>query len=96
MLITSILKDLAFELEGETFKWRWEAVSLGHKFSTEILSKHLIIPLISVTHLAFSSADPVSELSEADLEKVRRPALEILKRANSLKTSPPSVTSLGC
>ena len=28
------------------------------------------MPLISVTHLAFSSADPVSELSEADLEKV--------------------------
>lgn len=29
------------------------------------------MPLVSLTHLAFSSADPVSELSEADLEKVR-------------------------
>jgi hypothetical protein len=39
--------------------------------SAEILSKHLILPLIGVNHLAFSSADPVSELSENDLEKVK-------------------------
>lgn len=38
--------------------------------SADILSKQLILPLISVTHLAFSSADPVNEMSEADLEKV--------------------------
>ena len=82
------LKDFAFELEGEGLKWRWEGVSLGHKLSAEILSQHLIIPLISVTHLAFSSADPVSELSESDLEKVRRPRLEILMHADCLNISP--------
>ncbi len=38
--------------------------------SADILSKHLIMPLISATHLAFFSADPVSSLSEADVEKV--------------------------
>lgn len=39
--------------------------------SADILSKHLIMPLISTVHLSFFSADPVSSLSEADVEKVR-------------------------
>ncbi|EIN03738.1 hypothetical protein PUNSTDRAFT_128654 [Punctularia strigosozonata HHB-11173 SS5] len=60
-------QDLAFILEGP-FRWRWETYQLGPKSSADILSKHLIMPLISVTHLAFASADPVSELSEADLQ----------------------------
>ncbi|KDQ57166.1 hypothetical protein JAAARDRAFT_178741 [Jaapia argillacea MUCL 33604] len=61
--------DFAFHLDGETFKWRWETYREGPKTSADLLSKHLIMPLISVTHLAFSSADPVCELSEGDLEK---------------------------
>ncbi|KAJ3555697.1 hypothetical protein NM688_g2433 [Phlebia brevispora] len=61
--------DFAFELGSDDFKWRWETYSLGPKVAADTLSKHLIMPLISVTHLAFSSADPVSELSEADLAK---------------------------
>jgi len=61
--------DLAFELGSDSFKWRWETCAVGPILSAQILSKHLIMPLISFTHLAFSSADPVSELSEADLEK---------------------------
>ena len=56
---------------SDGFRWRWEAYSLGPKVSADVLSKHLILPLISVTHMAFSSADPVSELASADLEKVR-------------------------
>lgn len=40
------------------------------KVSADVLSQQLIMPLISVTHLAFTSADPVSELSQTDLEKV--------------------------
>lgn len=67
---TSYVQDLAFELGSEDFKWRWETYALGPKASAEVLSIHLIMPLISVTHLAYSSADPVSELSELDLEKV--------------------------
>lgn len=38
--------------------------------SAELLAQHLILPLITTAHLAFYSPDPVSELSEADLEKV--------------------------
>ena len=67
----SCLQDFAFELECEAFKWRWETYITPPKISTEILSKHLIMPLISINHLAFASADPVSELSETDLEQVR-------------------------
>lgn len=66
-------QDFAFELECETFKWRWETCFLGHRLSAEIISKQLIFPLISVNHLAFSSPDAVGEMSDADLEKVRKP-----------------------
>lgn len=63
-------EDFAFELEFETFKWKWETNFLGYKSSAEIISKQLIMPLISVNHLAFASADPIGELSENSLEKV--------------------------
>lgn len=63
-------QDLAFELGSDSFKWRWETYSLGPKVSAEVLSKQLIMPLISVSHLAFSSADPVSELSDTNLQMV--------------------------
>lgn len=69
-VLTGCSKDQALELEHEAFKWRWETCVLGRKTSAEILSKQLIMPLISVTHLAFSSVEPVSELPEKDLEKV--------------------------
>jgi len=55
---------------SDQFRWRWETYSLGPKVSADVLSKQLILPLISVTHVAFSSADPVSELSSTDLEKL--------------------------
>lgn len=61
--------DLAFELGHNEFKWRWETYIQGPKVSADVISKHLIMPLISASHLAFSSSDSVSELSEANLEK---------------------------
>ncbi|KAF5371819.1 hypothetical protein D9615_009553 [Tricholomella constricta] len=68
-VVESKYADIAFELEGETFKWRWETCFLGHKASAEIISKHLIFPLISLNHMAFSSPLAVSELSDADVEQ---------------------------
>ncbi|KIP05010.1 hypothetical protein PHLGIDRAFT_129130 [Phlebiopsis gigantea 11061_1 CR5-6] len=68
-VIESRNADLAIELGSDDFKWRWEMYSLGPKVSADVLSQHLIMPLISVTHLAFSSSDPVSELSSSDLEQ---------------------------
>jgi hypothetical protein len=64
------LQDAAFELECETFKWRWETFVTPPKYSAELISKHLLMPLISLTHIAFASADPVSELSQTSLETV--------------------------
>lgn len=61
--------DLAFNLDFDDFKWRWDTYLLGPKTSAEILSRHLIIPLISLSHITFNSADSLSELDEADLEK---------------------------
>ncbi|KAI0661490.1 hypothetical protein C8Q70DRAFT_965048 [Cubamyces menziesii] len=68
-LVKSNYSDLAFELRNDTFRWRWETFAVGPKLSADILSKQLIMPLISVTHLSFSSADSVGKLSAADLEK---------------------------
>lgn len=61
---------MALELECNNWKWRWEPAFLGPKVSAEIISKHLIIPLISVNHLAFSSSDVLGDLAPGDLEKV--------------------------
>jgi hypothetical protein len=61
--------DLALELECNNWKWRWEPTFLGPKVSAEIISNHLIMPLISVNHLAFSSSDVLGDLAPGDLEK---------------------------
>jgi hypothetical protein len=63
-------------LENDSFKWRWETCFLGHRRSAEIISKHLILPLISLNHLAFSSAGVVADLPDDDVEKVRGAALD--------------------
>ncbi|KAM5538552.1 hypothetical protein V8D89_007885 [Ganoderma adspersum] len=67
--VKSNYSDLAFTLSGDSFRWRWETFSLGPRMSADVLSKHLILPLISMSHLAFSSADPLGTTSETDLEK---------------------------
>lgn len=61
---------MAFELDYEDFKWRWEPNFLGYQMSADIISRQLIVPLISTNYLAFSSAEPVGGVSDQDLEKV--------------------------
>ncbi|KAI6108223.1 hypothetical protein F5141DRAFT_1121658 [Pisolithus sp. B1] len=68
-LVESKTADLTFELGCDTFKWRWDTIFVGHKTSADILSQHLIMPLISVNHLAFSTPNAVGDLGEDDLEK---------------------------
>ncbi len=70
MTLTRQRKDLAFQLECDTFQWRWETNYLGHKRSSEIISKQIIFPLISLGHMAFSSPQSLSEISDTDIEKV--------------------------
>jgi hypothetical protein len=71
------VKDLALKLEHETsdasrgWNWRWEAFAVGSKLSSNILSQHLIMPLVTTVHLAFQSPDSLAELAERDLEQVR-------------------------
>ncbi|KAI0064747.1 hypothetical protein BV25DRAFT_1775557, partial [Artomyces pyxidatus] len=68
-VVESRYSDFASDLRGEDFKWRWETFTMGPRLSSEFLSKHLIIPLISTAHLAFTSADSIGEVSDSDLEK---------------------------
>ncbi|KAF7374941.1 hypothetical protein MSAN_00380200 [Mycena sanguinolenta] len=66
-VVESHYADLALELECETFQWRWETCLQGGRFSAEMISRHLVLPLISLNHLAFTSA--VGESDQTDLEK---------------------------
>jgi len=68
-VVESDYSDLAFQLECDTFQWRWETNYLGHKRSSEIISKQIIFPLISLGHMAFSSPQSLSEMSDTDIEK---------------------------
>lgn len=64
------MEDFAFELRLEDFVFRWETNTAGHRLSAEVISTQLIMPLMSTAHLAFSSPDPVGEMSQSDLETV--------------------------
>jgi len=68
-LVPSSYSDMSFKFHSDIINWRWDTYYVGPKMSSEILSQHLIIPLVSTTHLAFTSVKPVSEMSEGDLEK---------------------------
>lgn len=68
--LSQTLQDLAIDLRGDSFRWRWETFSIGPKQSADVLSKHLMIPLLSTAYLAFISPDAISEISGSDLEKV--------------------------
>ncbi|KAF9476699.1 hypothetical protein BDN70DRAFT_882087 [Pholiota conissans] len=68
-VVESKYSDLCIEVECEAFKWRWETCFIGYQSSSEIISKHLVFPLISLNHLTFSAAEPISEMSDADVEK---------------------------
>ncbi|KAK0485166.1 hypothetical protein IW261DRAFT_884949 [Armillaria novae-zelandiae] len=69
-VVESNFSDIACTLEDQSFKWRWESCFIGYRASAETLSKHLVLPLISMSHLAFTSKDSVGEVSDAELTKV--------------------------
>uniref|UniRef100_A0A8H8CM52 XLF-like N-terminal domain-containing protein n=1 Tax=Psilocybe cubensis TaxID=181762 RepID=A0A8H8CM52_PSICU len=81
--VKSNYSDFAFVVECEAFKWRWETCFLGHRRSSEIISKHLIFPLISLNHLTFSSAHSMSELSDTELEQSVGKLGQTARRATS-------------
>ncbi|KAF7985750.1 hypothetical protein HWV62_2374 [Athelia sp. TMB] len=97
---TPYLIDIAFELDFEVFKWKWQPNFLGYKASVELLSQHLIVPLISTNHLAFSSSEPISAMSDQDLEKAVDKMGRVAKRSpdvhirNAL-TKPRVATTIG-
>ncbi|KJA22900.1 hypothetical protein HYPSUDRAFT_1081973, partial [Hypholoma sublateritium FD-334 SS-4] len=67
-VVESKYSDLCIELEWDTFKWRWEANFLGYSQSSEIVSRHLVLPLISLNHLTFSTSGVIGDMSDADVE----------------------------
>ncbi|KAJ3998958.1 hypothetical protein F5050DRAFT_1798131 [Lentinula boryana] len=68
-VVESRSSDFAFEIDCEAFKWTWETCFIGYRSSTEIISKHLVLPLLSVTHTVLSAVKPAGEMLESELEK---------------------------
>ena len=64
------LQDLAIDLRGDSFKWRWETSFIGRSHSAELLSKHLIMPLLCTANLAFTMRHAINGISDYDLEQV--------------------------
>lgn len=54
-------------LKTEDFSWRWDALSLPHRLSSQLLSQHLITPLLSLTALAASIDEPLRDVSSYSL-----------------------------
>ncbi|KAF8625543.1 hypothetical protein AX15_005310 [Amanita polypyramis BW_CC] len=69
-VLESNYSDFSFQLECDTFQWRWETNYLGYKRSSEIISKQIILPLISLTHVAFTSTESLAAMPDGDIEKV--------------------------
>jgi hypothetical protein len=65
-------QDLAIDLRGDTFKWRWETSFIGPRQSADVLSKHLIMPLLCSAKLAFVMRNSLGEIPKHDLEQVSK------------------------
>lgn len=69
-LVVDRSQDFACEICHDDYTWQWHANSLGYRTSAELLSKHLILPLITFSDLAFASSEPLSQMPNDELEKV--------------------------
>lgn len=68
--VQSLHADLACEVGCEDYTWQWHANALGYRLSSELLSKHLILPLISFSHVAFTAPQPLQQMPADELEKL--------------------------
>lgn len=57
-------------IKSEDDSWKWETMAASANMAAEILSKHLIIPLITLSDCALKSSSPVSDMSDAAWTKV--------------------------
>ncbi|KDQ18286.1 hypothetical protein BOTBODRAFT_28698 [Botryobasidium botryosum FD-172 SS1] len=59
--------DLEIFIASPQISWRWDVVSPGASAGSEILFKHLVLPLINVAGLAFNSSEAFSTMTDASL-----------------------------
>ncbi|EKM78712.1 hypothetical protein AGABI1DRAFT_121142 [Agaricus bisporus var. burnettii JB137-S8] len=67
-VVESHYSDMAFQLECDSFRWKWETCFVGHKLSSEIISKQLILPLIDTNYLLYSSTESVKDMTNIEVE----------------------------
>lgn len=81
--VSSSYSDMAFDIEytgdeGQVFKWRWETNFEGYKSSSQLLSQHLILPLLTLSHMSLSNDD---DEDAKDIEKAVDKACRTARRA---------------
>ncbi|KZS90201.1 hypothetical protein SISNIDRAFT_458149 [Sistotremastrum niveocremeum HHB9708] len=55
--------------QPEEWTWRWNLTRMGPRTSANFLSKHLIVPLVLSSHVAFQTIDAKRPVSEQEWEK---------------------------
>ncbi|KAL1758618.1 hypothetical protein FB107DRAFT_288347 [Schizophyllum commune] len=69
-IVPTRYSDLAVRIEAESFSWVWQTTFVGYRMSAELLSQHLILPMISVVHFTLGGQESIVDMPDDDLEKV--------------------------
>ncbi|KAL1730358.1 hypothetical protein EV714DRAFT_284210 [Schizophyllum commune] len=69
-IVPTRYSDLAVRIEAESFSWVWQTTFVGYRTSAELLSQHLILPMISVVHFTLGGQESIVDMPDDDLEKV--------------------------
>ncbi|KAG8988029.1 hypothetical protein FRB93_004312 [Tulasnella sp. JGI-2019a] len=77
---TSDNADLEVTLTTDDFTWRWDAMSLPSRMASQILSTHLVMPLLSFTALAASVDEPLRNMSTYSLTRAADSQAKTAKR----------------
>jgi hypothetical protein len=69
MMRDSQMKDLEVILKLGSCRWKWEAMSAG-RMAADILSRHLIMPMITLNEFALKSPQPPNTMDDNTWTKV--------------------------
>ncbi|KAG8845121.1 hypothetical protein FRB96_002723 [Tulasnella sp. 330] len=80
-IATSQNADLEVTLATNEFIWRWDVMSLPHRFASQVLSAQLIMPLLSFTALAASVDEPIRDMTVYSLTRAADSQAKTAKRS---------------
>jgi hypothetical protein len=69
-LIVAGLQDLSMKITTPTLTWRWDTFALRSSHAADILSKHLFLPMVTLTSVAVGVSEAPRDMLGSDVEKV--------------------------